>query len=578
MHSSAEVCPNAKARERPEVAQADGVSAVEIDCFIYDGWRPRIRAASARREWMDETPESFAYRCLPLSIANSQGWEIANTIGFSARWTGGSGVEAVEIRFDDHLDAPIDAPVSLFGQGTLTFHIPGLFRTPPGWNLSIGGAPNEAKDGISPLSGIIETDWSPYSFTMNWRFTRAHHWVRFEVGETICFFYPVQRGIVEAVQPRVRPIEEAPQLKTQFEDWSASRNAFQATIRETPPSLPSEKWQKLYYRGVCPMGDRGAPDHQVKVRPKEFANLPDGPPPIFRSPSPAVAPPAQMASQLARRDSLLRIQEELLDLSPRRTGLRRLNPVDADDFLDHHYAANRPALLDEEMREWVALKRWTLEHLSTQLGGAPIELQTHPTGVAHGEGGAEGHRRTMPFDQFIAENLGGGEGNRSHALTSNSPINVSTFAPLHADLGRIDKLLIHGASADQARLSMASVGAFSPLHCALRNSLLAQIVGQTRILLVPPSEESRLRDIEHVIDGFGDLLDPSTQARHPDLRDLRLYDLLLEPGVMLFIPVGWWSQATAQDFSVNATFTNFRWRNDWRLDSRMDSKTATRSS
>ena len=41
-----------------------------------------------------------------------------------------------------------------------------------GWNTFVTGPMNGIKDGIAPLSGVIETDWSPYSFTMNWRFTR----------------------------------------------------------------------------------------------------------------------------------------------------------------------------------------------------------------------------------------------------------------------------------------------------------------------------------------------------------------------------------------------------------------------
>lgn len=246
---------------------------MDIECFLYPGWEPRIRAASPRRGWMDDTPESFAYRCLPLGIANAHGWEIAGSIGFSARWTGGSDTDAVEIVMDEEAVRPVDAPVSLFGQGTITFHIAGLFRTSPGWNLWLGGPPNQAKDGIAPLSGIIETDWSPYSFTMNWRFTRPDHWVRFEADETIGFFFPVERGPIQDVRPRARPIDEAPELKRQFEEWSRSRDAFHARMREAPPEKPADKWQKLYYRGVCPMGEPGAADHQAKVRVREFEGL-----------------------------------------------------------------------------------------------------------------------------------------------------------------------------------------------------------------------------------------------------------------------------------------------------------------
>jgi hypothetical protein len=244
---------------------------MKLQCYLYPGWEPRIRAASRRREWMDETPESFAYRCLPLAIANAHGWEIANAVGFAARWNGGQNVSDVEIRLDSPDHPVIDVPISLFGDGTLTFHIAGLFRTEPGWNLWISGPPNAAKDGIAALSGVIETDWSPYSFTMNWRFTRPGHWVRFEPDEAIAFFFPVQRHAVDNIVPSFHPIDALPNLREEFEQWRDSRDAFQQRMAEAQPSDPADKWQKLYYRGVCPAGGSRAADHQTKLRVRDFA-------------------------------------------------------------------------------------------------------------------------------------------------------------------------------------------------------------------------------------------------------------------------------------------------------------------
>lgn len=249
---------------------------MKLECYLYPGWEPHIRPASRRREWMDDTPEAFAYRCLPLAIANAHGWEIANPAGFSARWNGGTGVGAVEIRLDDPAQSAIEAPVSLFGQGTLTFHVPGLFRTERGWNLWVGGPPNMFKDGIVPLTGVLETDWSPYSFTMNWIFTRPGHWIRFERDEPIAFFFPVERGAIEAVEPSFHAIDEAPELKAAFEQWRDSRDAFHQRMRDTPPTEPADKWQKLYYRGLCPNERPGAADHQTKLRVKPFTPPKDG--------------------------------------------------------------------------------------------------------------------------------------------------------------------------------------------------------------------------------------------------------------------------------------------------------------
>ena len=238
---------------------------MELTAYVFPGWNPRLRAASPRREWMDASPESYAYRCLPLNIANAHGWEVLAPCGFTAVWNGGMRPEDVSIAVDPGT-APDAAPVALFGQATVTFHIPALFRTPPGWNLSVGGPPNSAKDAIAPLSGMIETDWSPYTFTMNWRFTRANHAVRFEENEVIAFLMPVQRGAIESFTARIAPIGDAPDLKAAFEQWSASRNAFHEDMKAHPHAAPADKWQKLYYRGVGPDGIATIEDHQIKLR------------------------------------------------------------------------------------------------------------------------------------------------------------------------------------------------------------------------------------------------------------------------------------------------------------------------
>jgi hypothetical protein len=36
-----------------------------------------LRPGRVARDWMDESRERFAYRCLPLNIANAHGWEVA---------------------------------------------------------------------------------------------------------------------------------------------------------------------------------------------------------------------------------------------------------------------------------------------------------------------------------------------------------------------------------------------------------------------------------------------------------------------------------------------------------------------
>jgi hypothetical protein len=240
-------------------------------CYLHEGWHPLIRPAEPTRPWMDATPEAFAYRCLPLNIANAHGWEILTPSGFEAYWRGGATTADVIIRSDAGMPLA-SAPVSLFGQATFTIHIQALFRTPPGWNLFAGGSPNSAKDGLAPLSGVIETDWSPYTFTMNWRFTRRNHWIRFEAGEPICFIQPTQRDALERMNPKFVALNDNPEAARQFAAWSKSRNSFQAKVAEKPPASTSEQWQKRYYRGLDMDDKPGVPDHRAKLRLSPFVH------------------------------------------------------------------------------------------------------------------------------------------------------------------------------------------------------------------------------------------------------------------------------------------------------------------
>ena len=228
-----------------------------------------LRPAPATRQWMDETSEAFAYRCLPLNIANAHGWEILAPAAFSARWTGGDDLTSIDIRCAAEQTM---RPTSIFGHGVLTFHVGGVFRTEPGWNLHVGGSPNHPKDGICPLTGVIETDWAPYSFTMNWRFTRPDHWVSFDEGEPFCYVFPVQRGVLEPVQPEIRDMASSPQLQAEFTAWTEARRSFidHSGVLGSPEARM--RWQKYYYRGLTMRGEPGVKDHQAKLRLAEFVD------------------------------------------------------------------------------------------------------------------------------------------------------------------------------------------------------------------------------------------------------------------------------------------------------------------
>jgi hypothetical protein len=540
---------------------------VELLCYTYEGWNPRIRPASSRREWMDATPESYAYRCLPLKIANAHGWEVLSPCGFSAEWNGDPAPEDVHIETDPGTQRE-SAPVALFGSGTLTFHMPGIIRTPPGWNLWVGGSPNAMKDGIAPLGGVIETDWSPFSFTMNWRFTRAGHRIRFEENEPFAFIFPVQRGAVEQFEPRVASFDEAPELKTQFEEWSRGRDAFHERMRTDPPGKPSEKWQKFYYRGLDASGCPHIEDHQAKLSVKPFkgVEIPQAAPTTERPQSHLAQNTAQPLQSdntaLAKRDWILKTQTRLRSLLPGGPQIDRLPEITAERFLAEYYALNRPVLLTGELSQCPALRLWSPEYLKSKVGPVPVEFQGSRTGDPAYERAKDAHKAQMPFDAFIDLIESSSDGNDAYITAYNSGTNAQALAPLAGDLAGLDHLLEGNPAASRGMMWIGGAGTFTPLHHDLTNNLLVQITGTKHVVMAPPRETPRLYNDKHVFSQVADLEDINLE-RFPEAADLELYRTELRPGEALFLPIGWWHQVVSEDFSVSLTYTNFRWPNDF---------------
>ena len=213
-------------------------------------------------------PDAFAYRCLPLNIGSSHGWEILCPTGCVVMWNGQSALDAIVVRTDKEVGW---TPASHFGTGILTFHTRYLFRTEPGYNLYVTGPTNNRKHGIVPLSAVIETDWAPYTFTMNWAFTQAGG-MRFEEGEPFCTIFPVQRGLIDSVEPEIRDIAEDQDTKKRYEMWTAGRDKFNQDLQKWDPAAVKEKWQKHYYRGVWPEGGEAISEHQIKLRVQPFVD------------------------------------------------------------------------------------------------------------------------------------------------------------------------------------------------------------------------------------------------------------------------------------------------------------------
>lgn len=258
--------------EKPQTVPADTIYVMPLP-----GADPsvikRIRPARPTRQWMDRTPNRYAYRCIPLGAANTMGWEILNPVACEFYWSGMTDHRRMHVWTPrpDHW-----APHSHFGSGVITWQLPFLFRTPPDYGLAITGPANHDKAGIVPLDGFVRTDWLPYPFTMNWRITEARTTIRFEEGEAIGRIFPYPLGVLDEFRIEARSLKEDPALHARFQEWiKTRREGYESRSRAEEELAKTGKmpdfnvlWPRRYTRGTG--SDAAEREHQTVFRVKEI--------------------------------------------------------------------------------------------------------------------------------------------------------------------------------------------------------------------------------------------------------------------------------------------------------------------
>lgn len=209
-----------------------------------------IEPAPAKRQWMDETHQKIAYRCLPLIAANQAGWIVRCPANFVAVWSGKIDNHGIRIAYAPDSAHLIHTALSHFGSGVLTFVLPWLFRTSPGFGLLVRGMTNEIIANAVPLDGVVETDWSPYTFTMNWKIKRPEVPVHFKKGDAICLLQPFPLDVLERFDCSFESYDSLPpDVQQGFQDFVQRRSAASAVAQQG-----HYETQRDYFAGRYPDG------------------------------------------------------------------------------------------------------------------------------------------------------------------------------------------------------------------------------------------------------------------------------------------------------------------------------------
>ena len=205
------------------------------------GMRMEIEQSTVDREWMNNLPDSYAYRCLPMTYASRHGWAIKLKHDVEVIWDGGyhsSGTQIICGR--EQIPGAVFADNGT-GNGVVTFHLNAVPRTSPEWNLWIIGAPNLVVPGAAPLSGIVESDWMFSSPTMNWKITEPNKLVTFKAGDPVFFFIPIHKTQLEEFKITHKSLSDDQAMHDRFMEH--------ANYRSVTDAAGQSAFSKRYLRG-----------------------------------------------------------------------------------------------------------------------------------------------------------------------------------------------------------------------------------------------------------------------------------------------------------------------------------------
>ena len=208
-------------------------------------------------------------------------------------------------------------------------------------------------------------------------------------------------------------------------------------------------------------------------------------------------------------------------------------------------------------QSWPAIRRWCHETFWSQsaLGQRFVPVET--------DYWMEEGFNVMQLKDFIAQcqvsstskNPSKGGYLAQHALLDQLPI-------LEADVLTPDLALCGSTGTVLRQAFFGPQGTVTPLHWDPYENIFCQVVGKKYLRLYPPSESEKLypRDKDLMNNSRidpPDVLEGATsiyEETFPDFLKAKFQDVVLEPGDLLYLPMGWWHFVKSCSVSISVAF------------------------
>ncbi len=163
--------------------------------------RSKIEQTKVKRDWMDDTLDAHAYKCFPVSMANTVGWSISFLDDIEFIWDGISDTTPDHVTI---LSGPVGVPTTVRGNATISFYSGFYFDTPENVSMLQIVPPNFFVDGATPFTTVISTSVLKEAIPIAWRITRPNTIIKIPAGMPVATFIPISLKEYQDVELEIK--------------------------------------------------------------------------------------------------------------------------------------------------------------------------------------------------------------------------------------------------------------------------------------------------------------------------------------------------------------------------------------
>lgn len=208
-----------------------------------------ISPLSAKRDWMDQTPDQHAYRCFPVTLMNTIGWSLSAKVDLVFKWDG------IVDTTPDHVEviSGNDICHTNRGQASVSINTGYLFRTDPNISLITLNPHNYFNEDFQVISSVMSTSFYNNMFPLAIRLMKPNKEIVIKAGTPIASIIPLS---LSALKDESIVIEDFDHNEEYYSSIKRYGDAVQSLNKEG-------KWSDFYRNAINELGSP-AGSHEVK--------------------------------------------------------------------------------------------------------------------------------------------------------------------------------------------------------------------------------------------------------------------------------------------------------------------------